>query len=364
MFASNVQSARTGRFASQAPGTVTRTQLRRAQRGQSARAEREQEAGVVQDDQGNTPSDAIDDTLVGRVDDLRGKEGYLTKGTGNLVGALLWPACCQLTRVAVRVLLSRKFVLSTVPAADNTAASHLHASWHPFGLSQLAGGSQQMLEVWCTQLGVVSPWVSWHRTSGRCRRCTAWCTALVVWQHRTITSCVLVLRDQDILFKSVDIVCCGCSVGSKNVYSLALHIVVDNCAHAFSRASSDAKCRCAELMKFSGPAPELINGRLAMWGFFAAVGAELATHETVASQLKNSPLLILAFSTLIAVASIIPMVRGTKWLDDGFGDNYKQGFAGVRFGFNVTNELITGRAAMFGMALLLIYEAGAKQAMF
>jgi hypothetical protein len=35
-----------------------------------------------------------------------------------------------------------------------------------------------------------------------------------------------------------------------------------------------------------------------------------------------------------------------------------------RPGFNITNELINGRAAMFGLALLLVYEAGARGPMF
>ena len=101
-----------------------------------------------------------------------------------------------------------------------------------------------------------------------------------------------------------------------------------------------------------------------MWGFFAAVGAEVATHQTVLQQFKAAPGLVLAFSAIIAVASFVPLVRGTKWLDDGFGEEQQKGLSGVRFGFNVTNELITGRAAMFGMALLLVWEAGAKQSMF
>jgi Chlorophyll A-B binding protein len=44
----------------------------------------------------------------------------------------------------------------------------------------------------------------------------------------------------------------------------------------------------AEIMKFNGPAPELINGRLAMIGFFAAVGAELATHRTIFQQVSST----------------------------------------------------------------------------
>ena len=53
---------------------------------------------------------------------------------------------------------------------------------------------------------------------------------------------------------------------------------------------------------------ELINGRLAMIGFVAALGAELATHKNIFRQFAEAPGVIVAFSVLIAIASIIPMV--------------------------------------------------------
>lgn len=37
-----------------------------------------------------------------------------------------------------------------------------------------------------------------------------------------------------------------------------------------------------ELMNFSGMAPEITNGRLAMLGFVAAIGAELSSQQPVA----------------------------------------------------------------------------------
>ena len=43
---------------------------------------------------------------------------------------------------------------------------------------------------------------------------------------------------------------------------------------------------CAAIMRFDGPAPELINSRLSMLGFVSAVGAELATHETIFTQVR------------------------------------------------------------------------------
>merc|ERR1719258_38798 len=40
-----------------------------------------------------------------------------------------------------------------------------------------------------------------------------------------------------------------------------------------------------KLMGAGGPAPEVINGRAAMVGFLAAVGAELATQDSIFKQL-------------------------------------------------------------------------------
>ena len=104
-------------------------------------------------------------------------------------------------------------------------------------------------------------------------------------------------------------------------------------------------------------APELINGRLAMVGFFAAISAEITSHETIFTQFGDAKPQILAFSVLITIASIIPIVRGSAIFDDGGGE-------GFRPGFNITNELINGRAAMLGIAMLVLYELGAKAPLF
>ena len=62
-----------------------------------------------------------------------------------------------------------------------------------------------------------------------------------------------------------------------------------------------------DLMAFSGPAPELINSRLAMLGIVAALGAEFSSGESVLRQLADEPTgIVLAFITF-AVASFIPV---------------------------------------------------------
>lgn len=111
-------------------------------------------------------------------------------------------------------------------------------------------------------------------------------------------------------------------------------------------------------MKFTGPAPELINGRLAMLGFTAAMAAECTSQETFVQQFSDAPLTILAVSALLIVASLIPMVRGSAILDDGGGEGVRPG------GFNITNELINGRAAMLGLSIMIAYETVTGAALF
>lgn len=92
-------------------------------------------------------------------------------------------------------------------------------------------------------------------------------------------------------------------------------------------------------MAFSGPGPELANGRLAMLGFVAAVGAELSSGESVLKQWGSEPTLIaLTFITFMA-ASLVPLTRGAK--TEAFGP------------FTPAAEMLNGRAAMIGFAALL-----------
>ena len=57
-------------------------------------------------------------------------------------------------------------------------------------------------------------------------------------------------------------------------------------------------------------APEIINCRLAMLGFAAAVVVELTTGKNVIQQSEAAPVPIALISLLFVVASIIPIVRG------------------------------------------------------
>ncbi|KAI3427019.1 hypothetical protein D9Q98_006961 [Chlorella vulgaris] len=105
-----------------------------------------------------------------------------------------------------------------------------------------------------------------------------------------------------------------------------------------------------QLMRFDGPAPELINGRLAMLAFVAAVGAELSSGESVLRQFVMEPTGILLVSITFIAASLIPLLSNTK----------REAFSF----FTPSAEMINGRAAMIGFASLLALEAARGAALF
>jgi hypothetical protein len=113
--------------------------------------------------------------------------------------------------------------------------------------------------------------------------------------------------------------------------------------------SGAGKKTITDVMGFAGAAPEIVNGRLAMVGFIAALGAELATNASVVQQLEQEPTLInLTFLILIS-ASLVPLFAGRK---DKLGP------------FTPAAEMINGRAAMLGFAALLVYEGVSGSALF
>ena len=109
-----------------------------------------------------------------------------------------------------------------------------------------------------------------------------------------------------------------------------------------------------DAMGFSGPAPEKINGRLAMVAFVAAAGAELSSHESVAQQFGDAPLPIVLTAVTFAVASLVPILKGA--IDEHVGP--------LPNVFNANVELLNGRVAMLGLAGLLVTEYLSGQATF
>lgn len=65
----------------------------------------------------------------------------------------------------------------------------------------------------------------------------------------------------------------------------------------------------AEAQAFDGPAPETINGRLAMLGVATCLGAEFATNVGIQEQIQKAPLSILGTFVLISLASYVPILR-------------------------------------------------------
>ncbi len=85
-------------------------------------------------------------------------------------------------------------------------------------------------------------------------------------------------------------------------------------------------------MGFSGTAPEIVNGRLAMLGFISAVAAEFASGEPVLKQWSEEPTGVALAFLLFVGGSLVTAFRTKR--DDKLGP------------FTPQAELINGRAAM------------------
>eukprot|EP00897_Mesotaenium_endlicherianum_P006430 jgi/Mesen1/5815/ME000296S05101 len=104
--------------------------------------------------------------------------------------------------------------------------------------------------------------------------------------------------------------------------------------------------RFTDVMAFSGPAPETINGRLAMLGFVTALIVEGNSGISLAEQLGDNACFSWAIfaASLFSAASLIPMFQGIR------PDTKTTGF------WNVRAERWNGRAAMVGLVALAITE--------
>ncbi|KAG6766154.1 hypothetical protein POTOM_030221 [Populus tomentosa] len=100
-----------------------------------------------------------------------------------------------------------------------------------------------------------------------------------------------------------------------------------------------------DLFAFSGPAPERINGRLAMIGFVAAMAVELSKGQDLFSQISNGGVSwFVGTSILLSVASLIPLFKGVS------AESRSEGV------MTSDAEMWNGRFAMLGLVALACTE--------
>ncbi|KAK1681965.1 hypothetical protein QYE76_042813 [Lolium multiflorum] len=101
-----------------------------------------------------------------------------------------------------------------------------------------------------------------------------------------------------------------------------------------------------DALAFSGPAPERINGRLAMVGFVTALAVEAGRGDGLLSQLGNGTgQAWFAYTVaVLSVASLVPLLQGES----------AEGRAGAIM--NANAELWNGRFAMLGLVALAATE--------
>uniref|UniRef100_A0A0C9S7K8 TSA: Wollemia nobilis Ref_Wollemi_Transcript_13311_706 transcribed RNA sequence n=1 Tax=Wollemia nobilis TaxID=56998 RepID=A0A0C9S7K8_9CONI len=104
--------------------------------------------------------------------------------------------------------------------------------------------------------------------------------------------------------------------------------------------------RFGDVFAFSGPAPETINGRLAMVGFVSAVGVELASGKDLMSQVSSGEgfSAFVATAMLLSVASLVPMLKGVS------AESKSQPI------MSAGAEIWNGRLAMVGLLALAVTE--------
>jgi membrane protein implicated in regulation of membrane protease activity len=101
----------------------------------------------------------------------------------------------------------------------------------------------------------------------------------------------------------------------------------------------------SDVLAFSGPAPERINGRLAMLGFVAAIAVEAARGDDLFMQLSNGGFpWFFGTAVLFSVASLVPLFKGV---------NVQSKTDGI---MNESAEMWNGRFAMLGLVALAFTE--------
>lgn len=115
--------------------------------------------------------------------------------------------------------------------------------------------------------------------------------------------------------------------------------------HVLLNKLKQVSTKFSDLLAFSGPAPERINGRLAMVGFVSAMGVELARGDDVVAQLMNGGLpWFVGTTVLLSIASLVPLLKGVSVQSKSDGVMTSDA------------ELWNGRFAMLGLVALVFTE--------
>ncbi|CAN1808143.1 Early light-induced protein 1, chloroplastic [Linum perenne] len=140
---------------------------------------------------------------------------------------------------------------------------------------------------------------------------------------------------------------------SRNAVRCMANEQKDDKVNSVSSSSSTPKpqvpkvsTKFGDVFAFSGPAPERINGRLAMVGFVAALAVELSKGQDVFSQISegSGSSWFLLISGLFTAASLIPMFGGVT------AESKSDGL------MTSDAEIWNGRFAMLGLVALAFTE--------
>ncbi|EIE20031.1 hypothetical protein COCSUDRAFT_58256 [Coccomyxa subellipsoidea C-169] len=109
-------------------------------------------------------------------------------------------------------------------------------------------------------------------------------------------------------------------------------------------------------MAFDGPAPERINGRIAMIAFAGAAVAEAVSGKSILEQAAVAPISVGLTMFLISLASLFPKYSAGVSLSQLIDATGREGMPKELAFFNKTHEVWVGRVAMLGFLGTLAVE--------